>query len=182
LVRSSITLNTSGQISTTVPACAASSTSRKSTGGPLSRRLTESGGAPSSIIPFLGDARPLALTEKSCGHSLGPHTAADPLAASMTVGPVEKATKQPPNPPSGTPYGGSGGWWGIWNATIQDYRNFGPAHGGSCNILFADGSAKSFTDANADQILNNGLDSAAPIEMEETQIYSGWTLRADQKG
>jgi prepilin-type processing-associated H-X9-DG protein len=181
LVRSSVKLNSSGQLTSTVAGCTASSTSRKSTGGPLNRRLSESGAAPSSTIPFR-DARPLALTEKSCGHSIGEHTAADPLAAAMTLGPVDPATKLPPNPPSNTPYMGAGGWWGIWNSTVQDYRNFGPVHGGSCNILFADGSVKSFSDANADQLLNNGLDSATPVEMENTQIYSGWTLRADQRG
>ena len=35
---------------------------------------------------------------------------------------------------------------------LQDYRDFGPTHGsgkgGACNILFADGSIKSFNDAN----------------------------------
>jgi prepilin-type processing-associated H-X9-DG protein len=182
LVRSSVMLNTSGQLSTSLPACTASNTSRKSTGGPLSRRLAESGGAPSSIIPFLGDARAMPITEKSCGHSIGPHTPADPLAASMTLGPVDKTTKLPPNPPTNTPYGGAGGWWGIWNATVQDYRNFAGVHGGTCNILFADGSVKSFTDDNGDLILNNGIESAAPIELEDTEIYSAWTLRADQKG
>jgi prepilin-type processing-associated H-X9-DG protein/prepilin-type N-terminal cleavage/methylation domain-containing protein len=182
LVRSAVSLNSSGQLNTSVPACTASNTSRKSTGGPLSRRLCENGGAPSSIIPFLGDARPLALTEKACAHAIGPHSPADPLAAAMTQGPVDKSTKLPPNPPTGTTYTGAGGWWSIWNQSVQDYRNFGPVHGGSCNILFADGSVKSFTDANADALMNNGLDSASPVEMEATGAYSGWTLRADQKG
>lgn len=179
LVRSSVTLNTSGQLTSSLAGCPASSTSRKSTGGPLSRRLAESGAAPSSTIPFLGDAQALPITDKSCGHSIGPHTAADPLAASMTMGPADKTTKLPPNPPTSTPYGGAGGWWAMWNGTVQDYRRFGPVHGGSCNILFADGSVKSFSDANGDYLLNNGLDSAAPLELEASQIYSGWTLRAE---
>jgi hypothetical protein len=41
---------------------------------------------------------------------------------------------------------------------------------------------KSFSDANADALLNNGIDSALPVEIDSTQAYSGWTLRADQKG
>jgi prepilin-type processing-associated H-X9-DG protein/prepilin-type N-terminal cleavage/methylation domain-containing protein len=182
LVRSAVTVNSSGQLTSTVAGCTASNTSRRSSAGPLSRRLCENGAAPSSIIPFLGDARPMSLTEKSCGHAIGPHTPADPLAAAMTSGPVEPATKQPPNPASGTLYTGASGWWGIWNKSVQDYRNFGTVHGGAANILFADGSVKSFSDANADEILNNGLDTASPIEMPDTEIYSGWSLRADQKG
>jgi prepilin-type processing-associated H-X9-DG protein/prepilin-type N-terminal cleavage/methylation domain-containing protein len=182
LVRGSVSLNASGQLNSSLAGCPASNLSRRSTGGPLSRRLCENGAAPQSVIPFIGDARPLALTEKSCSHSIGLHSPTDPLAAAMTLGPVDKSTKQPPNPASGTPYAGAGGWWGTWNQTVQDYRNFGPVHGGSCNILFADGSVRSFTDANADAILNNGLDSAAPVEMEATQVYSGWSLRAEQKG
>jgi prepilin-type processing-associated H-X9-DG protein len=182
LVRSAASLNSSGQLNSSVAGCTVSNTSRKSTAGPLSRRLCDSGAAPSSIIPFIGDARPLSLTEKSCGHSIGPHSPSDPLAAAMTQGPVDKTTKLPPNPPAGTPYAGAGGWWATWSQTVQDYRNFGPIHGGSCNILFADGSVKSFTDANSDALMNNGLDSATPVEMEATEIYSGWTLRADQKG
>lgn len=182
LVRSSVTLNQSGQLNSTLAGCTASNTSRKSTGGPLSRRLSENGAAPSSTIPFIGDARPLSLTEKACNHYIGPHSPPDPLAAAMTMGPVDKSTKLPPSPPNGTAYTGAGGWWSIWNQTLQDYRNFGTVHGGTCNILFADGSVKSFTDDNSDNLMNNGLDSTLPVEMPDTQIYSGWTLRADQKG
>jgi prepilin-type N-terminal cleavage/methylation domain-containing protein/prepilin-type processing-associated H-X9-DG protein len=45
---------------------------------------------------------------------------------------------------------------------LQDYRDFGPVHGGGkgagCNILFADGSIKSFVDVNGDGYLNPGFD------------------------
>ena len=53
---------------------------------------------------------------------------------------------------------------GLYNH-LQDYRDFGPVHGsgqgGSGNILFADGSVKSFVDANADGFLNPGFAWAA---------------------
>ena len=85
------------------------------------------------------------------------------------------------------------GWWAGWaNGTRQDYRQFGPVHGGgtsaSCNILFADGSVKSFSDANGDRLVNNGFAAGTngyvddSIELPEEQIYSGWSLRADLKG
>ncbi len=45
---------------------------------------------------------------------------------------------------------------------LQDYRDFGPVHGGGkgagCNILFADGSIKTFVDINGDGYLNPGFD------------------------
>ena len=182
LVRSGANLNTSGQLSSTASGCTATNTCRKSTGGPLSRRLLESGGASMSIVPFMGDARPLALTEKSVGQYIGLHTPADPLAASMTAGPVDPATKQPPNPASGTPFTSATGWWSIWRQTVQDNRNFGPVHGGACNILFADGRVKSLLDANGDSLVNNGIDSSSPKEVEDEELYSGWTLRADLTG
>ena len=44
---------------------------------------------------------------------------------------------------------------------LQDYRDFGPVHGsgngGECNILFADGSVKAFTDQNGDGYFNPGF-------------------------
>jgi prepilin-type N-terminal cleavage/methylation domain-containing protein/prepilin-type processing-associated H-X9-DG protein len=192
LVRSSVALNANGQLTSSLAGCAASNLSRKSTGGGLSRRLIENGGAPSSIVPFLGCGRPLGLTEKAVSQNVGPYGPTDPLAAAVTKGPAENATMAPPNPAGGTAYTGPGGWWSIWNKTLQDYRNFGPVHGGSCNILCADGSVKGFQDNTADQLLNNGFDPAlAPpgsgfgdktVELLPTGIYSGWTLRADLKG
>jgi prepilin-type N-terminal cleavage/methylation domain-containing protein/prepilin-type processing-associated H-X9-DG protein len=74
-------------------------------------------------------------------------------------------------------------------AHLQDYRDFGPTHGGgrggACNILFADGSIKSFTDASGDGYLNPGFDVSAVTdfsttgyassvnELPEAQIFAG---------
>jgi prepilin-type N-terminal cleavage/methylation domain-containing protein len=45
---------------------------------------------------------------------------------------------------------------------LQDYRDFGPVHGGGkgagCNLLMADGSIKTFVDLNGDGYLNPGFD------------------------
>ena len=195
LVRSGASLNGSGQLTSSLAGCAASNLSRKSTAGPLSRRMTENSAAPSSIIPFLGCARPLSLSAKGIGQYIGSHGPADPLAAAMTRGPVVNGDMEPPTPASGTPFNGPGGWWSIWNKARQDYRNFAPVHGGMANILFADGSVKGFTDSTGDELLNNGFDPSLytpsspligfgdkTVELPDTEIYSGWTLRAELKG
>ena len=78
---------------------------------------------------------------------------------------------------------------------LQDYRDFGPVHGsgkgGSCNVLFADGSVKTFVDQNGDGFLNPGFDiitnnppgtttdftgtgySDNLVELPAAQIFSG---------
>jgi prepilin-type processing-associated H-X9-DG protein len=76
---------------------------------------------------------------------------------------------------------------------LQDYRDFGPVHGGgrggACNILFADGSIKSFTDTTGDGYLNPGFDISTNntttaqiagtgyvdnvIELDRGEIFSG---------
>ena len=78
---------------------------------------------------------------------------------------------------------------------LQDTRDFGVVHGsgkgGSCNILFADGSVKTFSDQNADGFLNPGftVDTATPanaatvgyagneVELPPAQIFSGVFLQ-----
>jgi prepilin-type N-terminal cleavage/methylation domain-containing protein/prepilin-type processing-associated H-X9-DG protein len=75
---------------------------------------------------------------------------------------------------------------------LQDYRDIGPVHGsgrgGSANVLFGDGSVKTFGDQNGDGYLNPGFvvpPSATPaeiagigyadsiIELPPAQIFSG---------
>ena len=71
---------------------------------------------------------------------------------------------------------------------LQDYRDFGPVHGGgrggSANILFADGSIKSFVDTSGDGYLNPGINPGTfdpqqtgyadeVIELPSAQIFSG---------
>jgi prepilin-type N-terminal cleavage/methylation domain-containing protein/prepilin-type processing-associated H-X9-DG protein len=72
---------------------------------------------------------------------------------------------------------------------LQDWRDIGPVHGGgkggSANILFADGSVKTFTDTSGDGYLNPGFDVSAATnldavgyrdsinELPEAQIFSG---------
>jgi prepilin-type N-terminal cleavage/methylation domain-containing protein/prepilin-type processing-associated H-X9-DG protein len=67
---------------------------------------------------------------------------------------------------------------------LQDYRDFGPVHNRNCNILFADGSIRTFKDLNGDGFLNPGFDvtgAAGPqtgyldstVELQPAEIFSG---------
>ncbi|MEX2138681.1 MAG: prepilin-type N-terminal cleavage/methylation domain-containing protein [Pirellulales bacterium] len=81
---------------------------------------------------------------------------------------------------------------------LQDYRDLGPVHGsgkgGACNILFADGSIKSFNDENGDGYLNPGFQISASassaelarmgytnqdVELPEPLIFSGVFLQGN---
>jgi prepilin-type processing-associated H-X9-DG protein len=95
---------------------------------------------------------------------------------------------QPPSFAAGAPKTGPTGWWAGWNnTTIQDYRGFAAVHRGACNVLFADGSARSILDKNEDGLVNNGF-SATPtngfasdeVEVTEEELFSGWSLRASR--
>jgi prepilin-type processing-associated H-X9-DG protein len=80
---------------------------------------------------------------------------------------------------------GATGWWSKWNATRQDYRAFAPVHRGACNILFADGSVRSYLDNNQDGLLNNGFQASTgngftsdKIELPDEEFINRWTLKA----
>ena len=119
------------------------------------------------------------------------------VTMSFTAGPVDVNTLQPLVVSSGTGVVGSTtGWWAQWSGTVQngiqqsgtgtlqDYRGFGPVHGGVCNILMADGSVQSFADANGDHYLNpgfpatagGGIFSDATVELTPGDLYSRWSL------
>jgi len=153
------------------------------TRGPLTRSQVDSAFPSSSRIPLLSDSAPgdvkeaylkaaipgfypsgvrlcESFSDGPCSNTpaIGPGKL---VAWGRTTGPVlvvDQATnynlpliEQPPSgvlPTSPLPY-------------YQDMRDFGPVHGsgkgGSCNVLFADGSVKSFTDQNGDGYLNPGF-------------------------
>ena len=62
---------------------------------------------------------------------------------------------------------------------LQDYRDFGPVHGngrgGAANVLFADGSVKSFNDGNADGFLNPGFTYSSTTATSTQKSQIGYT-------
>ncbi|MBL9094229.1 MAG: DUF1559 domain-containing protein [Planctomycetaceae bacterium] len=68
---------------------------------------------------------------------------------------------------------------------LQDYRDFGVVHGGGSNVLFADGSVKTFSDTNGDGFLNPGFvttsaatsgyapETIPTVELPEVDVFSG---------
>jgi prepilin-type processing-associated H-X9-DG protein/prepilin-type N-terminal cleavage/methylation domain-containing protein len=177
------------------------------TTGPLVRTATERSYHTSAIIPLQFDANVLDPKEVSLAANLGDFgTVGDPVTASFSGGPAELiggATWQPwgtvvaitvhddadpatsifhreqPRPPDPSSY--------PW-ADLQDWRDMGPVHNGSCNVLFADGGVRTFKDQNKDGYLNPGFVIASGltpvqltkirytdslIELPPSQVFSG---------
>lgn len=175
--------------------------------GPLTRRMVDQSPVTSNVIPMAGDANVGDVSDRFITADIvspdgevylaqgsvavetssdGPKGIADPSAypadflifqatgAGVTTGAA--ADEQPKK--------------GVAKKTnkqlsyLQDYRDFGPVHGGSANVLFADGSVKSFQDLNGDTYLNPGFIAstsspanfgytASENELPEAEIFSG---------
>ena len=183
-VRGGCSLNSSGQLTTKTTGCPTTLTSVSSTIGPLTLRMLETQKTSSSFVPLLGCG---GASSRTLSMTMGDASSGESLVASLTAGPVDVATLQAPSISGGASRTGAGGWWAIWNATLQDYRKFAPVHRGTCNILFSDGSVRSLFDSNQDQLLNNGFDptnsavSAAgftspTVELSPDEFYSRFSL------
>jgi prepilin-type N-terminal cleavage/methylation domain-containing protein/prepilin-type processing-associated H-X9-DG protein len=178
MVRSGVTLDQSGNLFSAGGHTPLSTLERHCTLGPLMRAKLDGSGVTSSIIPLLADA---AAAPEFLSDNLGDIPGGQPMAQSMTRGPVQPATMAPP-PPSGS----AGTSWSVWNATLQDYRQFGVPHARSCQIVFADGSVRAFSDETKDNVLNNGFPgdattgfSDATIELSPYDVFSRWRLSHD---
>lgn len=201
LVRSDIRTDASGNLrETSMPACPASLEDRVSTVGPLNVARLSNAEAPSTHVPIMACAKPVEITSGLFNFRMGP-LQPGMTTESLTDGPVEVAGANAFKPPTfmmGTPFNGPMGWWKTWNdETRQDYRDFGPTHGAgtkrSCNILFADGSVRTFQDETEDGFLNNGFDPALytgsgnigytsnVVELPKQSVYSGWSLFPGRK-
>lgn len=191
LVRSEVRLDATGNLLPGAAGCPTSTRERASTAGPLRPALMGTATVASTILPLLGCGQAGDIREAVLNQTIGSHAAGTRLTASFTDGPVARTTLQAPSFPPSTPQGGPTGWWATWNNTLQDYRNFGAVHGAgkelSCNILFADGSVRSFVDKSGDGFLNSGFDPAvasgpigftnSAVELDPSDIFQGWSLR-----
>jgi len=176
--------------------------------GPLRQSVVDTSPHSSSVIPIAGDANVGDVKEAFLKAAIpgylkqgdrlvesfsdGPcltAAATDKLVAWGTSGDVTAYDSANPatsvyakeQPPIGTPTQALD--------HLQDYRDFGPVHGGICNILFADGHVAQFKDANKDGYLNpgfiipSGADTAAigyansTVELERALVFSGVFLQ-----
>ncbi|MGB0595496.1 MAG: DUF1559 domain-containing protein [Rubripirellula sp.] len=173
LLRSEFLLDGSGNLQRVNPNCSSTDPrGRNVTRGPLTTRLLDSGNATSSTVPLLCDASASGVLSGKVG-SLASGT----FYATGVVGtPVGRrraidtdhdgSPDQPfafylevPQFPIGTPREGSEGWLKIWNHdTAQDYRGMAAFHGGTVNVLMADGSVQALVDENNDGFINNGFE------------------------
>jgi prepilin-type processing-associated H-X9-DG protein len=180
LVRSGVLIDDSGNLR-----CCSGGTARLSnrgsTNGPLKLDWLDAAPVPTTFVPLLGDGN---IVTQDLTHKIGSNEVGAPLVKSFTDGPVVNPTMATPTFPAGTPREGRRGWWGLWTATLQDYRGFAPVHRGTANILFADGSVRNFKDENKDGLLNNGFNATAAnffvddtIELPEEKVFSKWTLK-----
>ena len=185
LARTEYLLDASGN---PMPPKAAGCNSRmlgNSTIGPLSTgRLGRSASPALSTLPLMGDG---SITGRFLPAPIGGSAVGEPLVLAFTGGPalndVSNTSFNPPSFASGTPKNGASGWWAVWaRATLQDYRGFSPVHGGEGNILFADGSVRSFEDLNQDQYFNNGFVISPPmgdptvIEFHPRDVFSRYSV------
>lgn len=180
LVRSGVKLDADGNLKSDKESCTPSLHSRHSTLGPLTQAWADTAICSNSFVPLLGCgavSEPLTMP-------VGTNPSGVFMAHSTTAGPVRNPGMTTPSFDPGTPSGGTNGWSAVWNATLQDYRNFGPVHRGSCNLLFVDGSVRSVTDTNRDGLLNNGFQPTAnngfidsKIELSHDEVMSEWRLR-----
>ena len=183
LVRSDLRLNQYGNLRETISGCGKAVDSRNSTGGPLKQSRLDASSTPSSIVPILADGGASGL---SLSDAVGDVPAGSMLVKAMTKGPVLIANC--PNgqafaaPTFAEPNAGNSVWWPVWtNQTMQDYRNFGVPHRGTCNVLYADGSIRTAPDPNKDDQLNNGFPadggfSDNTVEWTKDDVFSRYTL------
>jgi len=182
LVRGGVNLDSSGNPVEAKPGCGTSLKSLNATQGPLTAARLDTSLVSSSFVPFLGDG---VSTVPSADLSF---LRANWVTKSFTNGPVKTDTMQPPTFASGTSRDGMGGWWGVWNKQVlQDYRGFSPVHRDTCNILFADGSVRSYNDDSRDSQLNNGFTPAAnngfedaKVEISPNEVFSSYLLQKSQ--
>lgn len=182
----------------------------RDTVGPLSRRFLESGFHSSSVIPLMfdsnvGDQKEAFLTANLPGYGV----TGDRMVESFSDGPAwldSGTTWQSMGKNTLVTIHDSAAGVSIWQTEqptvggttsypwqwMQDYRDIGPVHGGTANVLMADGSIKNFKDQNKDGYLNPGFQPSPSatqaqldkigykdglVELEPALIFSGVLLQ-----
>ena len=172
------------------------------TSGPLTQRQVEGGVVPSSAIPLLGDGDKGDTDEAFLGQGAPPtwagidstYTRGIPLAEAFCDGPAswDTTSGKVRRAPAGTPLdhllpaalpvagdivdsGNEETYSGAVGKPLflQDTRDWYALHGGTCNILFADGSVRVFRDVNRDGYLNPGFPVPAGSDPEVTGYTDG---------
>ena len=152
----------------------------RDTTGPLSRRTVDGSFHSSSIIPLMFDGNIGDQKEAFLIQDLGEFgKSGDRMTESFSDGParvtggdtwvswgktaaitvhdsaagisIYNAEQGAPGVAVTYPYTTSQG------SSLQDWRDMGPVHAGNANVLFADGSIKTFKDLNRDGYLNPGF-------------------------
>lgn len=165
--------------------------------GPLTMTRLASSEISSNVLPFLGCAAPGDTDESRATHQIpGFIEEGARLAESFTDGPAFWNGSRIEHMPAGTSIAGArpvalptrkspgaaGADGRIW---MHDTRDWYAWHGTSksrhCNLLMADGSVRSFSDANADGYLNPGFQvtgesmgfTSGLVEAGPHELFSG---------
>lgn len=172
LARGGLRLDTNYEPVPADAGCSSNIIAKNVTEGPLRITDIEKSEIAASFIPLLADggidntlALPVSLSDKL--------PAGTPTAVAMSGGPRIRTDLSVPGTFT----------WAIWaKGTRQDYRQFQPVHKNACNVLFADGSVRSFQDLNSDGVLNNGFAAIAnayadnAVEMRYDEFASLYSL------
>lgn len=137
--------------------CSMDFRSRNVTLGPLKSNFSDRSPFGQSQVPLIADAAWGSPTSVGIGQI----PAGSFTARTITSGPAISLSS------SGV------ATWADWSNSRQDYSAFGVVHNGSCNVLFADGSVRSFSDANDDAILSTVKGAA---ELPNSQIATLFSL------
>lgn len=142
------------QIAPVDATCSLDFRSRNVTVGPLKTSFSDRSVFGLGQVPLIADAAWDGMSTATVGEFLSGSF----MASSMTKGPSVT---------------GGSATWTTWANSRQDYSDFGVVHNGSCNVLFADGSVRSFQDENDDATLATVKGAA---ELKNSQIASLYSL------
>lgn len=176
--------------------------------GPLTRRVVDNSPQTANVIPLMGDSNIGDISDRTAEQDIkgtdgtlyipqggtlvesfsdGPANRTDVSSWQTTAPTLDVFNPANSNSIAGQeqPPAGTAPLTGNLANSLQDYRDFGPVHAGAANILFADGSVKTFTDTNGDSFLNPGFEGGAAatkgytdnlVELQPAEIFSGILL------